>query len=84
MMELISINDLRISPIYAKPISATNLKKYIVSNTFEKISFTSTTPHIYVQTTNNLFFISYRLFIVFASSLKQVEEPTIDWIKCGF
>lgn len=85
-IEIISFSDLEYHPISAKPISATELKKYIQSRNYvREVFITSTLPNVYVQAGKSLFMISYRPFLSFVSNLYEVEEfVKLNWLVDGF
>ncbi len=84
-IEVISIYDLNFSPIYATSISASGLKKFLITCHSTEVFITSTLPNVYIQVGNCLFVISYRPFLGFLSNLCEIEEfITLNWLTDGF
>ena len=84
-IEVISLQDLRYSPIYSTQISASGLKKHLRSSPYNEVLITSTLPNVYVQTGNCLFRISYRPFLSFLSDIYELEEfVNLNWRTDGF
>lgn len=84
-IEVISFCDLKFCPIYATHISASGLKKFLVTHHSNEVFITPTLPNVYVETGNYLFTIPYRPFLSFLSDLCELEEViTLNWLTDGF
>jgi hypothetical protein len=84
-IDVISLVDLKYDPIYATPISASGLKKYLHSNYVKEVFITSTLPNVYIQTGTRLFLLSYRPFLSFLSHLYEIEDfVELNWLIDGF
>ena len=84
-LEIISLADLCKSPIHAKAISASDLKRRIVNTESIEVFITSTTPTVYCQIENHLFCVQCRPFLSLLTNLYEIEENIeLDWRIDGF
>lgn len=84
-MQVITISELDIPPIYSKQVSASQLKKIVSTTEQDTISITSTLPNVYVCINDKLYCIAYRPFLCFISDLCQVEDQLeLNWLTHGF
>ena len=84
-IEIVAVKDLEIHPFYATQTTATALAKFIRANYLTEITITSTLPNVYIHARNTLFFLPYRPFLSFVTSLHEIEEfVKLNWLTDGF
>lgn len=84
-LEIVSIDELKYGPIWSRPISASGLKRLIITTSAHEVFITATLPNVYVEVGNEVYRIPYRPYLSFLTHLSYVEDcVTLNWLTDGF
>lgn len=90
VIEVVDVNDSRLSIGIAEYIKASNLKILVQYEGLQKIYITATMPDVFMRFVfknheTPTYCVQYRPFLSFAAQLERIESPhQLDWREVGF